>query len=148
MYLALTVKVRVLPDPGPAITRDGPSTAAIAALCSGLTFSGVKLSLMNRLCRRPGIRLVNLRTSEFLFSFLLFQCWKHGSQNPIHEPCHGHPFELSQAIEPGYQFFVDLRAIHCSREDFYEMCLAAVMTSAIVTGIVTNLLLESEERGR
>jgi hypothetical protein len=46
MYLALTVKVRVLPDPGPAITRDEPSIAVIAALCSGLIFSGVTVKFM------------------------------------------------------------------------------------------------------
>src|SRR5581483_3117701 len=131
MYLALTAKVRVFPDPGPAITRDGPSTAAIAARCSGLTFPGAKLSFMNRpggtqiqdlfltrLCRRPGIFLVSIRTSEFLLSFLLlFQCRKHGSQNLVHEPCHGHLFEFSQAIKPRNQFFVDLRGVHCSREE-------------------------------
>src|SRR5713226_4005293 len=117
MYRALTVKVRVFPDPGPAITRDGPSTAVIAARCSGLTFSGAKSSFMNRpggtqiqdlfptrLCRSPGIRPVSIRTSKFLLSFLLFQCRKHGTQNLIHEPCHGHPFEFSQAIKPRNQF--------------------------------------------
>src|SRR5262252_1404913 len=52
MYLALTVSVRVLPDPGPAITRDGPSTAVIAALCSALIFSGEKSTFMNRVDRR------------------------------------------------------------------------------------------------
>src|SRR4030095_8649864 len=113
MYRALTVRVRVLPDPGPAITRDGPSTAAIAALCSGLTFSGVKLSFMNRLCRRPGIRLVNLRTSEFLLAFLLFQCRKRAFQNLVHKPRHRHLFQFPQTVKSRNEFFVDLWAVHC-----------------------------------
>src|SRR5262249_29010113 len=51
MYLALTVRVLVLPDPGPAITRDGPSTAVIAALCSGLILSGLTEKLIRSMLR-------------------------------------------------------------------------------------------------
>src|SRR5262249_27874096 len=69
MYLALTVRVRVLPDPGPAITRDGPSTAVTAALCSGLILSGVTSSFMNRLGIDSAVQF-RFKTRSSLFETL------------------------------------------------------------------------------
>ena len=64
----------------------------------------------------PGIRLVSVQRNEFLSSLFLFQCRKHGAQNVIHEPCHGHLSEFPQAVKPRNEFFIDLRAVHWSRE--------------------------------
>jgi hypothetical protein len=41
----------------------------------------------------------------------------------IYQPCHWNLFELSQAVKPRNEFFVNLRAVHCSRKCFLENLL-------------------------
>ena len=88
MYLALTVKVRVLPDPGPAITRDGPSTAVICGSLFGIDLLGSKVEFhespgidsvvrfkiqdpifTTSMTVVPAFTLSVIRTSEFLSFF-------------------------------------------------------------------------------
>ena len=69
--------------------------------------------------------------SARIFSFLVFlflQFQESVFKNPIHKPRHRNLFEFPQAIKPRNQFFVDLRTVHRSCEDLYEICVLDVMT--------------------